>query len=220
MFWELDLGCCRGTGRFNHLSGTLFTAPVALPGEPMAEHHGLWLFWLPTFPTPGQGWGLPKRGQAEHPTSRPATHWRASIQECQGRPGEQGRQGEVGRREQHSGRGSPTAVLSTEHPAAPLLQPGHEEELGTRCCHGQRPYRARGRCRRGTLSRAAAVKHISLLPGAREELLHLHQGVFNPAGHAQGQGVLRGQANTSLESPGDCSGSLAPGKRQTSHPCP
>lgn len=134
----------------------------------------------------------------------PGEAWRA------GRGG-----GEEGRREQHSGRGSPTAVLSTEHPAAPLLQPGHEEELLPRT----ESFRARGRCRRGTLSRAAAAKHISLLPGAREELLHLHQGAFNPAGHAQDQGVLRGQANTSLESPGDCSRSLAPGKRQTSHPC-
>lgn len=179
----------------------------------MGGHHGLWLFWSPTSPAPGQGWDLPKRGQAEHPTSRQATRWRVSIQECQGRPGEQG--GEEGRREQHSGRGSPTAVLSTEHPAAPLLQPGHEEELLPRT----ESFRARGRCRRGTLSRAAAAKHISLLPGAREELLHLPQGAFNPAGHAQDQGVLRGQANTSLESPGDCSRSLAPGKRQTSHPC-
>lgn len=43
MFWELDLGCCRGTGMFSHLSGTLYTytAPVALPADPGHPGHGV-----------------------------------------------------------------------------------------------------------------------------------------------------------------------------------
>lgn len=156
----LDLGCCRGTRRFHHPSGlfcliycrvTLGTSGVAAGGWGHGVSPG-WAsralaFLAPRIPTPGQGWDPPERGEAEHPTCRKPS--------C-----EQGGHGEVGRREQRSGRGSPTAVPSTGHPAAPLLQPGHEEEL----LPWTETLQAGGRNRNSTLSRAAAAVHISLLP--------------------------------------------------------
>lgn len=77
----------------------IYTAPVALPGDPGhsrsgcrvrgAQHrggcHGLWRFWSPRIPTAGQGWDLPERGEAEH-SGQPSC-WRAFSQECQGRAG-------------------------------------------------------------------------------------------------------------------------------------
>lgn len=147
----------------------IYTAPVALPGDPGdnrggcrvlgAQHHGgchrLWRFWSPRIPAAGQGWDLPEGGEAEHP-GQPRC-WRAFSQQCQGRArpgGQEGHGGGMVRREQHSGRGSPSAVLNTEHPAVPLLQ--HEEEQDT-LLPWTETLQARGRSRSCTLGRAAAA---------------------------------------------------------------